>query len=66
MRPIITLAAVTAGLIGVTTALSFKTIAAAAQTKTEARAHRAPIYGVVHVTVPKGMKALPAELVPLP
>jgi len=36
----------------------------AALTKTEAR--DAPIYGVVRVTPPNGMKALPAELVPLP
>lgn len=36
----------------------------AAQTKTEARG--TPIYGVVRVAAPNGMKALPAELVPLP
>jgi len=53
-------------LIVITTAVSIKTIAAAAHTKTEARAHSAPVYGVVRVTTPTGMKALPAELVPLP
>jgi hypothetical protein len=37
-----------------------KTIAADAQTKTEARAHSAPVYGLVRVTTPRGMKALPA------
>jgi hypothetical protein len=66
MRLIIALVVVTCGLTGVTTALAFKTIAAAAQIKTEARSHSAPIYGVVHVTTPTGMKTLPAELVPLP
>lgn len=65
MRLIIALAVVTCGLTGVTTALAFKTIAAA-QIKTEARSHSAPIYGVVHVKAPAGMKTLPAELVPLP
>ena len=62
MRLIIALAVVTCGLTALTTALSFKTIAAT-QTRAEARAHNAPIYGVIHVTVPK---ALPAELVPVP
>ena len=65
MRLIIALGVVICGLTGLTTALSFKTIAAT-QTKTEARAHSAPIYGVVHVTVAKGVKSLPAELVPVP
>jgi hypothetical protein len=66
MRLIIALAVVTWGLIVITTAVSIKTIAATAQTKTEARANSAPIYGVVRVTTPNGMKPLPAELVPLP
>jgi hypothetical protein len=58
---IIALAVVTASLIGV--ALSFKT--AATQIKTEAHAPNGTINGAVHVTVPEGMKALPAELVPV-
>ena len=65
MRLIIALAVVTWSLIVITTALSFKTIAAT-QIKTEARAHSAPIYGVIRATAPNGMKALPVELVPLP
>jgi hypothetical protein len=66
MRLTIALAVVTLGLIVITTAVSIKTIAATAQTKTEAPAHSALIYGVVRVTTPMGMKALPAELVAVP
>jgi len=43
---------------------SSNTTAAATQIKTEARG--VPVYGVVHVVVPNGTKAFPAELVPIP
>jgi hypothetical protein len=67
MRLIIALAVVAWGLIVIATALSLKTIAATPiQTKTEARANSAPIYGSARVTSPNSMKALPAELLSLP